>query len=53
MIHQEGNHEDTKVKGGKIVMQVGDATHNEERDIMEEPTEEESLASIEVMIPLS
>lgn len=53
MIHQEGNHKDTKVKSREIVMQVGDATHNEEGDIMEEPTEEKSLASIEVMIPLS
>lgn len=53
MIHQERNHENTKVKSREIMMQVGDTTHNEEGDIMEEPAKEQGLTSIEIVIPLS
>lgn len=53
VIHQERNHEDTKVQSREIVMQIGDTTHDEEGDIMEEPAKEESLTSIEIVIPLS
>jgi hypothetical protein len=34
MIDQEGNHQDTKVECGEVMMQISNATHNKERNVM-------------------
>lgn len=45
MIKEERGHKDTKVQGREIMMQVGDSTHDEEGDVMQEPAKEECLSN--------
>jgi hypothetical protein len=52
VIHQEGYHEYAKVKRREVMVEVGHPAHDKEGDIMKEPSEEQSLAYIQELVPL-
>jgi len=53
MIEEVSGHEDGEIKGWKVVVNVGDATHDEERSEVEEPPKESNLSNVEEMIPFT
>lgn len=38
MVNQQWYHEDTKVQGWEIMVEIGDTAHNEEWQIVKEPS---------------
>jgi len=53
MIEDMSEHEDGEIQSRKVVVNVGDATHDEERNKVEKPSEERNLSNVEKMIPFT
>lgn len=53
MFEQEGYQQDTKVKGGEVMMEICDTAHNEKWHIVEAPTKHKGFGNIVESTPLS
>jgi len=53
MIEEVSEHQNGEIQCRKVVVNVGDATHDEERGEMEEPSKERDLPNVEEVIPFT
>jgi len=53
VIEEVSEHQNGEIQGWKIVVNVGDTTHDEERGEMEEPPKERDLPNVEEMVPFT